>query len=150
MRVAAKKCGKLGVWSKNMSILVHPRYPEVIGVRSVTVLTRFIVHITFTDGTERDIDLEPHLHGPIFEPIYNNPEMFAAIFVDPIGQTIAWPNGADIAPETLYYADRPPLGQLTKPATALPGKKPVPKCPVSAYPNARPKSAPPLVKSRRL
>lgn len=91
-----------------MSLLVHSKYPEVIGVRSVQVLTGFNVHLTFTDGTERDIDLEPYLWGPVFEPIRNKPEMFSRVFVDPIGQTLAWPNEADIAPESLYYEGDPP------------------------------------------
>jgi hypothetical protein len=91
-----------------MSIIAHPKYPDLAGVRSVRLLTGFRVHITFTDGVERELDLEPHLYGPIFEPLRRNPELFAAVFVDPIGQTLAWPNGADIAPETLYYEGDPP------------------------------------------
>lgn len=91
-----------------MSIIVHPKYPELIGVRSVKLLTGFTVHVTFTNDTERDIDLEPYLWGPVFEPIRNDPKIFASIFVDPVGQTLAWPNDVDIAPETLYYGENPP------------------------------------------
>jgi hypothetical protein len=91
-----------------MPIIVHPKYPDLVGVRSVELLTDFRVQVTFTDGVEREINLERHLYGPIFEPLRHDPKLFAAIFVDPIGQTLAWPNGADIAPETLYYAGDPP------------------------------------------
>ena len=91
-----------------MSIIVHPKYPDLVGVRSVKLITGFRVHVTFTDGVERELDLEPHLHGPIFEPLRLDPQLFAAVFVDPIGQTLAWPNGADLAPETLYYDGEPP------------------------------------------
>ena len=91
-----------------MTIIYHPKYPEVVGVRAVKPLTGFTVHVVFTDNTERDIDLDPYLRGPVFEPIRNDPRMFASVFVDPIGQTLAWPNEVDIAPETLYYDGNPP------------------------------------------
>ncbi len=91
-----------------MKLVSNPKHPKLIGVRDVRVLTGYTVHVTFTDDTERDIDLEPHLWGPVFEPIRNDPKLFAAVFVDPIGQTLAWPNEVDLAPETLYYGDTPP------------------------------------------
>ena len=91
-----------------MKLVSHPKYPEVIGVHNVKVLTGHTVHVTFTDGVERDIDLEPYLWGPVFEPIRKDPQLFASVFVDPIGQTLAWPNDVDLAPETLYYGDTPP------------------------------------------
>ncbi len=90
-----------------MRVSTHPKYPELIGVRAVSVQTGFRVQITFTDGTDREIDLEPYLWGPVFEPIRNDPQLFAAVRVDEVGGTICWPNGADIAPETLYYGDGP-------------------------------------------
>lgn len=91
-----------------MKLISNSKYPVVIGVRDVRVLTGYTVHVTFTNGVERDIVLEPHLWGPVFEPIRNDPKLFASVFVDPIGQTLAWPNDVDLAPETLYYGDTPP------------------------------------------
>ncbi len=86
---------------------VQGKNTELVGVRSVRVLTGFHVQVEFTDGTRRDIDLEPFLWGPVFEPIRNDPQVFASLRVDEVGKTICWPNGADIAPETLYYGDQP-------------------------------------------
>ncbi len=57
------------------------------------------VHVTFNDSTEKTIDFKEWLHGPVFEPL-KDVEYFKRFFLD--GWTIAWPNGADIAPETLY------------------------------------------------
>jgi hypothetical protein len=101
-----------------MEIIRHPKYPELVGVRSVKPLAGFRVHIVFTDNTERDVDLEPYLWGPVFEPIRNDPQLFAAVHVDECGDTICWPNGADIAPETLYYEGDPPWASESKPTKA--------------------------------
>ena len=60
----------------------------------------FRVRFTFWDGTTAELDLEPLLRGPIFEPLRRDSALFAAMYLD--GDTIAWANGADIAPETLY------------------------------------------------
>jgi len=87
--------------------MTHSKY-ELIGVRAVKPLTGFTVHVVFTDDSERELDLTSHLWGPVFEPLRNDPQLFAQVYVDPIGQTLAWPNGADIAPETLYYEGNPP------------------------------------------
>jgi hypothetical protein len=61
----------------------------------------FRIHLTFNDFSERTVDFRPWLEGPVFEPL-KDPAYFREFFVD--GGTVAWPNGADIAPETLYEA----------------------------------------------
>ncbi len=57
------------------------------------------IRVTFSNGVEGTIDFGQWLHGPVFEPL-QDAEYFRRFFVD--GGTVAWPNGADIAPETLY------------------------------------------------
>ena len=57
------------------------------------------IHLRFNDDTERTIDFSPWLDGPVFEPL-KDLDFFQRFFLD--GGTVAWPNGADIAPETLY------------------------------------------------
>jgi hypothetical protein len=57
--------------------------------------------LTFKDGTRKQVDLRPLLEGLVFEPL-RQPEFFARVVLDPVAGTVVWPNGADIAPETLY------------------------------------------------
>ena len=57
------------------------------------------LHVVFDDNSEKTIDFSEWLHGPVFEPL-KDVEDFKKFFLD--GWTIAWPNGADIAPDTLY------------------------------------------------
>lgn len=59
----------------------------------------FKIHLVFNDGTSGVVDFEPFLEGPIFEPI-RDPQAFARFFIE--AGTITWPNGADVAPETLH------------------------------------------------
>lgn len=80
---------------------------RLVRVRSVEVLGGFEVRLGFTDETQRVIDLTPYLHGPIFEPIRTDPNMFAAVSVDRRMGTVVWPNGADIDPDVLYHGRTP-------------------------------------------
>lgn len=80
---------------------------KLVRIRSVKPIRDFIVHLEFTDGTSREVDLEPHLHGQIFEPIRNNMELFRSVRVDDDIRTICWDNGADIDPDTLYHGLKP-------------------------------------------
>ena len=59
----------------------------------------FRIRVAFNDGLATTIDFSEWLEGPIFEPL-KDPQYFERFFID--GGTVAWPNGADIAPETLY------------------------------------------------
>lgn len=59
----------------------------------------FRIFVAFNDGVEDTLDFSPWLTGPVFEPL-KDLAYFQRFFLD--GGTVAWPNGADIAPETLY------------------------------------------------
>jgi len=74
----------------------------VPAVADVKVLHDFVVRLRFSDGTVGDLDLLPHLWGPVFQPLRDDPAMFAQVRVDPEARTIVWPNGADLAPEALH------------------------------------------------
>ncbi len=69
--------------------------------RSVEVLDTYRLRLTFSDGASGVIDFAAELWGPLFEPL-KDPARFAEVRVDPECGTIAWPNGADFAPEWLY------------------------------------------------
>lgn len=57
-----------------------------------------LLEIAFNDGTTAQVDLSDLLDGPIFEPL-RDIEYFRSFSIE--GHTIAWPNGADFAPEYL-------------------------------------------------
>jgi hypothetical protein len=59
--------------------------------------------LRFNDGVESTVDFSDWLSGPVFEPL-REPGYFERFFLD--GGTVAWPNGADIAPETLHERAR--------------------------------------------
>jgi uncharacterized protein DUF2442 len=59
----------------------------------------FKIRVVFNDGVEGTIDFTDWLTGPVFEPLKER-SYFMRFFVE--GGTVTWPNGADIAPETLH------------------------------------------------
>ena len=78
--------------------------PRLIEARYVR---NFIVWLRFSDGTQGEVDLASELDGPIFEPLKDR-NYFARFVLHPDLHTIAWPNGADVAPEFLYEHIRLP------------------------------------------
>lgn len=80
---------------------------KLVRIQTVKPMRDFVVHVEFTDGTKREIDLEPYLRGKVFENIRQNPSVFRAMKVDERMSTIVWENGADIDPDVLYYGLKP-------------------------------------------
>ena len=69
-------------------------------VKSVRYVDGYVYHIVFDDGREGDIDLSGYVNRAGIFSLLKDKKMFCSARVE--GGTIAWPNGADIAPETLY------------------------------------------------
>lgn len=76
-------------------------------IRTVEPLEDFRVRLRFSDGSEKLIDLDPYLRGPIFEPLRKDQGLFHSVTVDLELGTIVWPNGADIDPDVLYHDLKP-------------------------------------------
>ncbi len=70
-------------------------------VVKATPLHDHFVTLEFDDGSQKTVDLTPFLHGPIFAEIRAHPALFRKVGI--AGGTVAWPNGADIDADVLYY-----------------------------------------------
>jgi uncharacterized protein DUF2442 len=73
---------------------------EINEIRRATHVRDHVIFLEFDDGTAGEIDLTPYIErGPIFRPLADL-SFFRRFSLE--GGTLTWPNGADIAPETLY------------------------------------------------
>jgi hypothetical protein len=71
--------------------------PKII---RVTALSGYRLRVEFDDGTAGEVDVADRLFGPVFEPLHDEVE-FNKVMVDEFG-AIAWPCGADLAPDAIY------------------------------------------------
>lgn len=70
-------------------------------LEDATYVRDYTIRVRFTDGVEGDVDLKDELWGEVFEPL-RKLDTFRAFRVDEELNTIAWPTGADFAPEFLH------------------------------------------------
>lgn len=71
---------------------------DVVEVRYVRDYTLWL---RFQDGACGEVDISTSFKGPVFEPL-RDIAFFKRVTLDPEIGTVVWPNGADVAPETLY------------------------------------------------
>lgn len=73
-----------------------------IHVEEAKYLEDYKVELKFNDGKKGIVDLQSELYGTMFEPLKDK-SIFSKVRVDKDLETITWENGADLAPEFLYF-----------------------------------------------
>jgi Protein of unknown function (DUF2442) len=76
--------------------------PDITEAR---VVRHGVLALTFADGLQGELDVLDRMRGPVFEEA-RTPRGFAKMKVDPETGTVTWPDGADLAPDTLYVRIR--------------------------------------------
>ncbi len=71
-------------------------------VTDAKYLEDYKVKVTFNNGREGVADLSGALKGKLFEPLKNK-KLFSNLTVDKELDTIVWANGADLAPEFIFF-----------------------------------------------
>ncbi len=71
-------------------------------VKDAKYLEDYKIEVEFTDGKKGIADLKDELYGAMFEPLKDK-QFFSRFRVDEDLETVTWENGADLAPEFLYY-----------------------------------------------
>jgi len=79
---------------------MNPMNPRVV---AVTLNPDFTLKITFTNNEVKVFDVNPYLTIGVFKELAD-PAVFGT--VRPCLGSIAWPNGQDFCPDTLYLDSR--------------------------------------------
>ena len=78
---------------------------KTIFIRQAKYLHDYCLAVQFTTGETSEVDLSAFLEQEgvgVFAPLKNK-DFFKSFQFNPNTQTIEWDNGADIAPEYLYF-----------------------------------------------
>ena len=76
----------------------------MVWVAAAKYVKDYQVWLRFNDNTEKVIDFKNKIFSEkriVFMPL-KDVEYFRQVFLNRESDTIQWPNGVDIAPETLY------------------------------------------------
>jgi hypothetical protein len=74
----------------------------ILHVTDAKYLKDYLIEVSFNDGKKGIADLSQSLEGTVFDSLKNK-KIFSQFKVDRELDTIVWPNGADLAPEYLYF-----------------------------------------------
>jgi hypothetical protein len=78
----------------------------ILHVKAAKYLRDYVLWVRFNDGMQGEVDLKDELEGEVFEPL-KRLALFRTLRVDPVLQTVVWPNEADLAPEFLHDKMQP-------------------------------------------
>jgi hypothetical protein len=71
-------------------------------ITAAQYLEEYKMSVSFSNGRQGTADLSDALYGAIFEPLKDK-AFFSRLKVDETLQTVVWPNGADLAPEYVFF-----------------------------------------------
>lgn len=71
-------------------------------VIDVKHIENYKIEVTFSNGRKGVADLDGSFRGSVFKPL-EDIEFFSKVALDQELETVVWPNGADFAPEFLYF-----------------------------------------------
>jgi len=71
-------------------------------IEDAKYLNDYKIELKFTNNKIGVVDLKDELYGTVFEPLKDK-KLFSTLKVDKDLDTIVWDNGADLAPEFLYF-----------------------------------------------
>lgn len=72
----------------------------ILRTAEVKPLPTYRLFVRFNNGVMGEVDLSRELDGEVFEPLRDS-GMFATAALHPVMRSVAWANGADLAPEFL-------------------------------------------------
>lgn len=73
----------------------------IMHTTEVNPLPGYRLCLRFNNGAAGEVDLSAELEGEVFEAL-RDPAVFATASQHPVMRTVAWANGADLAPEFLH------------------------------------------------
>jgi len=72
----------------------------ILHTTEVTPLPNYRLRLSFNTGEQGEVDLSDELNGEVFAPLRDQ-TLFSTARQDSMMKTVAWDNGADLAPEFL-------------------------------------------------
>src|SRR6516225_2594912 len=79
---------------------------SLVRIRHAEPLPNYRLRLNLTDGLVIEKDVRPLFVGPVFDPVRNDPNVFAQAKV--VRGTVAWPGDVDLDPDVLIWGGPPP------------------------------------------